>query len=415
MPGRHGPKVAGPGPAGVALRGLPPRVGSVPFASAMSEHPVTAHAVGEVTGQVLERLGERPDLVLVFVTPPHAGALEDAVCAVDAVLHPLVLLGCAAESVAGPHREVEQTAAVTLLAARTGPLVPITLDAVADPVDGSVALAGWPAELAFDPQAAVIVADPYSFPVEEALAWIDARCPGLPVVGGMASAGRGPGGNRLALGTAVRTGGAVGALLGPGLGVEAVVSQGCRPFGHPLVVTKADGNVIFELAGRPALERLVGQAHDTLDEEEVRMLETGGLHLGRVIDEHRDSFGRGDFLVRNVVGADRRSGAIAVGDVVPVGTTVQFHLRDAGSADVDLRAMLHGRRADAALLFTCNGRGTRLFEAPDHDVGVLTDELGPIAVAGFFAAGELGPVGGQNFLHGFTASVALLRDLRPTP
>jgi len=380
----------------------------------MSEHPVTAHAVGEVTGQALERLGERPDLALVFVTPPHGGALEAALATVDAVLHPLVLLGCVAESVAGPHREVEQSAAVTLFVARTGPLVPVSLQASADPTSESAVVLGWPEELAFPPEALVLLADPFSVPVDELLEWVHRHHPGLAVVGGLASAGRGPGGNRLGLGTSVRSSGAVGALLGPGVDVEPVVSQGCRPFGHPLVVTKAEGNVIFELAGRPALERLVSQAHETLDEEEVRRLESGGLHLGRVIDEHRERFGRGDFLVRNVVGADRTSGAIAVGDVVPVGTTVQFHLRDAESADEDLREMLRGRRADAALLFTCNGRGTRLFGAPDHDVAVLTDELGRIAVAGFFAAGEIGPIGGHNFLHGFTASVALLRD-RPSP
>lgn len=375
----------------------------------MSEHPVTAHAVGEVSGQVLERVGERPDLALVFVTPPHAGALEDAVRAVDALLHPLVLLGCAAESVAGPHREVEQSAAVTLFAGRTGPLLPLALDVV-PAGEGTATLSGWPAETPFEPQALVLLADPYSFPAEEVLSLLERTNPQLPVIGGMASAGRGPGGNRLALGTSVRSSGAVGALLGPGVDVETVVSQGCRPFGHPLVVTKAEANVIFELAGRPALERLVSQAHEVLGEEELRLLESGGLHLGRVIDEHRDEFGAGDFLVRNVVGADRRSGAIAVGDVVPVGTTVQFHLRDSRTADEELHAVLRGRRADAALLFTCNGRGTRLFEAPDHDVAVLTEELGRIAVAGFFAAGELGPVGGHNFLHGFTASVALLRD-----
>ncbi len=380
----------------------------------MSEHPVTAHAVGEVAGQVLERLGPRPDLAMLFVTPPHAGALEDAASAVEAVLHPLVLLGCAAESVAGPHREVEQSAAVSLFAARTGPLVPLSLEALSDPEGTSLQLLGWPAELAFEPQAMVLLADPYSFPVEQVLEAIAPRLPRLAVVGGMASGARGPGGNRLVLGTAVRASGAVGALIGPGIDVETVVSQGCRPFGHPLVVTKAEGNVIFELAGRPALERLLAQAHDTLDEDELHLLETGGLHVGRVIDEHRESFGAGDFLVRNVVGADRRSGAIAVGDVVPVGTTVQFHLRDAERADEDLRTMLEGRHADAALLFTCNGRGTRLFGVPDHDVAVLTEQLGHIAVAGFFAAGEIGPVGGQNFLHGFTASVALLRD-RPSP
>ncbi|MHB8440018.1 MAG: FIST C-terminal domain-containing protein, partial [Acidimicrobiales bacterium] len=128
------------------------------------------------------------------------------------------------------------------------------------------------------------------------------------------------------------------------------------------------------------------------------------------IDEHRERFGRGDFLVRSVIGADRQTGAVSVGDLMPVGTTVQFHLRDAESADEDLRELLRDKHADAALLFTCNGRGTRLFEAPDHDVGVLRDMLGHVPVAGFFAAGELGPVGGHNFLHGFTASVALLRD-----
>jgi small ligand-binding sensory domain FIST len=385
-------------------------VTSVPFASAMSEHPITAHAVGEVAGEVLERVGERPDLAVVFVTPPHAGALEDVMRAVDEVLHPLVSFGCAAESVVGPHREVERSAAVTLFAGRTGPLLPLTLDAAPDPGGEGVRLRGWPSDVPFAPQAAMLVADPYSFPVENFLEWADANHPGLPVVGGMASAARGPGGNRLALGTHVRTSGAVGALLGPGAEIATVVSQGCRPFGHPLVVTKAQGNVIFELAGRPALERLVDQAHESLSEDEVALLELGGLHVGRVIDEHRESFGRGDFLVRNVVGADRSLGAIAVGDVVPVGTTVQFHLRDAASADEDLRSLFEGRRADGAVVFTCNGRGTRLFPEPHHDVGVLAEHLGPVPMAGCFAAGELGPVGGRNFLHSFTASVALLSD-----
>lgn len=383
----------------------------MPFASAMSEHPVTAHAVGEVAGHVLEALGERPDLAVLFVTGPHGGALEDAAAAVDEVLHPLVLVGCAAESVAGPHREVEQTAAVTLLAARTGPLFASVLEVeVEDPEVGAGRLAGWPEDLAFEPAAVLLVADPYSFPVGSFLEWCDEHAPGLPVVGGMASGARGPGGNRIVLGRSVRTTGAVAVFLGPGVDVETVVSQGCRPFGDPFTVTAAEGNVISELAGRPALERLVAQAHQELSAEEVERIEQGGLHIGRVIDEHRERFGRGDFLVRNVVGADRHTGAIAVGDVVPIGTTVQFHLRDAAAADEDLRLLLRGRKADAALLFTCNGRGTRLFDSPGHDVAALTDALGPVPVAGFFAAGEVGPVGGHNFLHGFTASIALLRD-----
>jgi small ligand-binding sensory domain FIST len=379
----------------------------------MSEHPVTAHAIGEVTGEVLERLGTRPDLVMLFVTPPHAGALEDAAGAVCDVLHPLVLLGCAAESVVGPHREVERSAAVALFAGRTGPLLPLSLEVAVDAAGEHGSLSGWPEQPAFVPQAAVLLADPYSFPVAPVLDWIHDRHPGMAVVGGMASAALGPGGNRLVVDRDLRTSGAVGALLGPGIELDTVVSQGCRPFGRPWVVTRAEGNVVFELAGRPALERLVAQAQECLSEDEVRLLESGGLHLGRVVDEHREEFGRGDFLVRNVLGADRGTGAIAVGDHVPVGTTVQFHLRDARTADEDLRAMLRGHHADAALLFTCNGRGTRLFEAADHDVATLAGELGAVPVAGIFAAGELGPIGRRNFLHGFTASIALLRDAAP--
>ncbi len=381
----------------------------MPFAAAMSEHPLTAHAVGEVTGAVLEQIGDRPDFATVFVTPPHAGALEDIMGTVEEVIHPLVSLGCAAESVLGPHREVEQDAAVTLLAGHVGPLVPLALDAVPSQSGPGLTLRGWPTEIPFTPEALVLVGDPFSFPTESFLDWIDTNHPGLRVVGGMASAARGPGGNRLALGTRVRTGGAVGAILGPGAEITTLVSQGCRPFGDPLVVTRAEHNLLYELAGRPALEQVVAQTRDSLSEAEVVLLETGGLHLGRVIDEHREHFGRGDFLVRNVVGADRSSGAIAVGDPVPVGTTVQFHLRDAATADEDLHELVASRRADAALVFTCNGRGTRLFGQPHHDVRVLSEHLGAVPMTGFFAAGELGPIGGRNFVHGFTASVALLR------
>jgi len=384
----------------------------MPFAAALSEHPLTAHAAGEVTGAVLEALGERPDLALVFVTPPHAGALEDVVRTVQEVLHPLVAVGAAAESVVGPHREVEGTAAVALFAGRVGPVVGAHLEVDGRGPDDDVRVRGWPA-LPFDPQALLVVADPFTFPVEGFLEWVAQRHPGLPVVGGMASAARGRGGNRLALGPEVRTTGAVAVVLGPGAELVPVVSQGCRPFGRPMVVTAARGNLIVELAGRPALDQLVNHARRSLGEGDSDALQRGGLHVGRVLDEHRDRFGPGDFLVRNVLGADRSTGAIAVGDEMPVGTTVQFHLRDAAGADADLRALLGHRRADAALVFTCNGRGTRLFGRPHHDVGVVAELLGPVPVAGFFAAGELGPVGGRNLLHGFTASVALLRDRRP--
>ncbi len=385
----------------------------MPFAAALSEHPVTAHAVGEAAGAVLEALGERPDLVTLFVTPPHAGALEDIAGALDELLHPLAAIGAVAEAVVGPHLEVEGTAAVSVFAARTGPLLPVDLQAVQAP-DGELHLGGWPEGLAFDPQALVLLADPASFPADGFLRWLGERHPGLPVVGGLAAAGQ-AGASRLAVGRQVRGAGAVGVLLGPGTEARSVVSQGCRPFGQPVVVTRAEGNIIFELAGVPALQRLVMEANESLSAADVDVLEHGGLHLGRVIDEHRPVFGRGDFLIRAVLGADRSNGAMAVGDVVPVGTTVQFHLRDAHTADEDLRAVLRGADADGALLFSCNGRGTRLFAKPHHDAAVVADQLGAVPLAGCFAAGELGPVGGTNFVHGLSASLLLLRDPRPQP
>ena len=378
----------------------------MPFAAALSLHPVTAHAVGEVTGQVLEALGGDVDLALVFVTPPHAGALEDATAAVRTVLRPRTVLGCAAVSVVGTAREVEEEAAVSLWAGRFGPVAPVRLEARQGPE--GVEITGWPEEPPFQPEALILLADPFSFPAEAFYADLARRHPGLPVIGGNASAARGPGGNRLALDGQVVTSGAVGALLGPGVEVDTVVSQGCRPVGQPYVVTRAERNIVYELAGEPALERLLRMARGGMPDEDVRLINQG-LHLGQVIDEHKEEFGRGDFLVRNVLGADQENGAIAVNDVVEVGTTVQFHVRDAATADEDLQHLLAGHEADAALLFTCNGRGVRLFGTSDHDAGVLDERVG-VPAAGFFAAGEFGPIGGRNFVHGFTASIALLRE-----
>ena len=378
----------------------------MPFAAALSQHPVTAQAVGEVTGEVLEKLGPRPDLGLLFVTPPHAGALEDAAGAVRAVLEPKTLLGCAAVSVVGTGREVEEEPGVSLWAGRLGPVEPLRLEA--QPLAGAVDVVGWPGVFGFEPQALLLVADPFSFPVDAFYEELTRRHGALPVIGGNASAARGPGGNRLLLDGRVFSSGAVGAFLGPGVDVETVVSQGCRPIGQPYVVTRAEGNVVYELGGEPALERLVGMASAGMPESDVRLIDRG-LHLGQVIDESKLEFGRGDFLVRNVVGADQRNGAIAVNDLVDVGTTVQFHVRDAATADEDLNQLLATRQADGALLFTCNGRGVRLFGTPHHDAAVV-DETVAAPTAGFFAAGEFGPVGGRNFVHGFTASIALLRD-----
>ena len=381
----------------------------MPFASALSEHPVATQATGEVAGAVLESIGERPDLVVVTATRAHAGALEDIVRTVAAVLHPLAILGCAAESVVGTGHEIEETPAIALWAGRVGPLAQLRLRATRL-ADDSWHFDGWPEHVGFEPSALLLVADPFTFPADGFLSWLEESAPGLPVIGGYASGGRGPGGTRLVVGDEVTAEGASGVLVGSGVDIEPLVAQGVRAYGRPLTVTRSDRNVIYEVAGMPAMECLVDQIRSNLDPADIAGIESNGLLMGRLIDEHAHDPGAGDYLIRNVVGVDRSTGAVAVEDRVPLGSTIRFHLRDAIGAHRELLDLLEGRHAEAALIFTCNGRGTRLFDESHHDAGLLRRSLGPVPVTGFFAAGEFGPIGGSNFVHAFSASMALFRD-----
>ena len=376
------------------------------FASALSQHPIAANAVGEAAGEILEHLdGEGCDLAVCFASTHHVGAFEDIGPALRNILEPRVLVGGTAVAVAGGPHEVEESPALTVFAARLdgATLTPVTLRVQETP-DGA-ALTGWPS-LDRSPASLLMFADPFTFPVDAFLQRVNRDLPGLQIIGGLASAAGSPGGNRLVLDDHVVDEGAVGVFVdGGGIEVRTLVSQGCRPIGRPYVVTRGEQNLIEELGGKPAIERLQELAGAASEEE--RELLRRGLHVGLVVDEHKADFSRGDFLVRNLLGADESSGALAVGEQVSVGQTVQFHVRDAGAADEDLREMLTGVDADAALLFTCNGRGRHLFTVPDHDAGMVESLLGPIPLAGAFCAGEIGPVGGRNFLHGFTASLAL--------
>jgi small ligand-binding sensory domain FIST len=268
----------------------------------------------------------------------------------------------------------------------------------------------------FDPDGRdfhVLLPDPYTFPAEPLLDHLNDHLPGTTVMGGLVSGAPRPGLSRLFCDDQVLGSGAVGVRL-PGWHGVRVVSQGCRPFGEPYTVTDARGRLITGLGGRPPLQRL-REMVAALPEEQ-RDLVGQGLQIGIVVREYDDVPARGDFLVRPVTGADETSGAVEVGEVVQVGTAVQFHVRDADAADDDLRVALHHAREAApgrpagGLLFTCNGRGRRMFGAPDHDASLVEDLLGGIPLAGFFAAGELGPIGERNALHGFTASLALFVD-----
>ena len=384
------------------------------FASALSRHPVTSQALGEAMGSILDQVGDRPDLVVITVTRPHAGALEDVVSTVDAVLHPLGLLGCAAESVVGTATEVEELPAISIWAGRVGPLVPVALTAVRTGDDGW-RFDGLPTGVGFTPSALLVLADPFSFPVAEFVADLDVARPGLPVIGGYASGASGPGGTRLALGRRVLETGAVAVLLGPATEVVPVVSQGGRPFGRLRTVTRVERNLVLEIAGRPAMECMVDEIAEHLGRAAIAGIEGNGLLLGRCVDTRVLDPGPEDLLFRPLVGVERATGALAVEGRIPLGSVVQFATRDARTSGTDLAASLAGRQADAALLFTCNGRGTRLFDVPHHDADVVDAALGPVPLGGMFAAGEFGPVGGANFVHSFAASLALFRSREPDP
>lgn len=385
------------------------------FAAALSTLEVSASAFGEVLERALAELDAPPDLAVLFVSPQHAAALEKHAQRWAARCGARVMLGCTGESIVGGAREIEHEPAVALWLAHLPAtrLVPVELRFERTPEGGLIT--GWPDDLPErlpEGSTLLLLAEPYTFPADLLLERMNDEQPGIQVLGGMASGGYAPGQNRLLLGGRTLSEGAVGVWIDPNVQVTSVVSQGCRPIGRPYVITKAERNVMFELSGRPALEQLQ-ELYGQLTPDEQQLVRSG-LHVGRVVNEYQDSFAHGDFLIRNVTGVDRASGAVAIGDFVRVGQTVQFHLRDAHSADHDLRALTAAAAesmppgaARGALVFTCNGRGTRLFPDPNHDAGVIAEQLEQLPTAGFFAQGEIGPVGGKNFLHGFTASTAI--------
>jgi small ligand-binding sensory domain FIST len=388
------------------------------FAAALSTEEDSRAAIKEVTSAAIAQLERKPDLAMLFISSNHAAHAGEIAQRVCQALGNEVLLGCTGESIIGGGREIEGSPAISLwLASLPGTHVrPLHLN-FQQTSDGGI-FTGWPTDLP-EPwptgAAMLLLGEPFSFPADELIRRLNEDRPGVPVLGGMASGGVAPGENRLLLGTQVFSDGAVAAMVHGDVKIRSVVSQGCRPIDKPFVVTKSEANVIHELGGVAALVRLQ-EVFETLTEQE-RLLVRHGLHVGRVLSEYQDKFVRGDFLVRNVIGADPKSGAIAIGDFVRPGQTVQFHIRDEQTADEDLRELLKTaaepggeNRARGALLFTCNGRGTRLFSSADHDVRCVQQALGEIPVAGFFAQGEIGPIGGNNFLHGFTASIAVFES-----
>lgn len=366
-------------------------------------------AVDEALAGVADGLPGAADLAVLFLGAAHASAAEPVSQRIRERLAPRHLLGVTASAVVAGDREIEDPAGVSVWAAS---LPGATVTSVRyPPPAGDQAAAAWP-EPPGDTTALVLLGDPFTFPADAFLAWWDQARPGVPVSGGMASGAARPADVRLVLDGDVVTGGAVGVALG-GVATRTLVSQGCRPVGGSYTVTRAERNLVQELGGEPPVERIRETFADADAPDQALM--RSGLHVGTVIDEYRERHDRGDFLVRGVLGAEPGTGAIAVGDLVHVGQTLRFHVRDAASAEEDLRELLAGFAGPvgepapaAALLFTCNGRGQRLFGTPDHDARMVSDALGGAPLAGLHCAGELGPVGERSFLHGFTASVLVI-------
>ncbi|HEY5195496.1 MAG TPA: FIST N-terminal domain-containing protein [Solirubrobacteraceae bacterium] len=349
--------------------------------------------------------GRSVDLAVVFASGSHLAAPEATLEGVHEAIDPGALIGCGAAGVLAEEREIEDATAVAVWAATLG-------GGSVEAFHASSSDAGF---AGIPPLAGasglILLPDPYSFPTDALLPRLHAQAPGVPVLGGLSSGRTFDETGALFVNETVYESGMVGARL-EGVEMLPCVSQGAAPLGPELTITRGEGHVIHELAGQPALAKL-REIFLELDERE-RGLVDGGLLLGMVIDAGKPDYVQGDFLVRGLLGGDPEEGSIAVGADVRTGQIVRLHARDAPSADRDLREALAlrrtamgGREPAGALMFTCNGRGKGMFGIPDHDAETVASELGPVPTAGFFAAGEIGPVGGQSFLHGFTATIAV--------
>jgi small ligand-binding sensory domain FIST len=390
------------------------------WASAISRHPEMDVAVDRVISDVDEGLdGLVPDLVFVFVTDAHKENWARVPALLRARWPDVRVVGCGAAGVVGDAEEAESMPAVTLTGGRLPgvDIVPFHLTERdlpdADPdVDPAVA---WRDALGLPPNAApqlILMADPYTVDAQRLLAGLDAAFPGAPKVGGLTSGGDGPRTGVLFVDDVAHREGVIGVHLGGRIRMDTAVAQGCRPIGEPFFITRCDRNVLFELDGSPAVDGLQ-KTFEGLDDRSKRLAQRA-LFLGIVMDPEREAYRSGDFLVRNLMGLDAESGALFIGARLESNRVVQFHLRDAQTSADDLDDVLTHAAAEGhvagGLLFSCLGRGEGLYGEPDHDSRAFTRHTGQPALGGFFCNGEIGPVQGRTWLHGYTSVFALFRE-----
>ncbi|HWB19196.1 MAG TPA: FIST C-terminal domain-containing protein [Phycisphaerales bacterium] len=410
---------------------VPAHVGKFAAVSAVSGHLDTRTAATEVAAQLHDELikiagAERADAhlcdaCLIFGSFHHRTAFADACESIRTTLNPRALLGVTAEAVLGADAELEGVAGLSVIAMRLPGVKLTPWYSTPDeplPLNNPAAIRE---RLGIDDtfKFTTLIGDPFTTPITKLLPAItscqsdtnNANRP-ITVIGGMASGASQPGLNVMVLNRAALHAGAIGLSFSGDFDADFIVSQGCKPIGKPFVITKSHEYVVLQLGGRRAMDVLQETAQQ-LDEADRALLSRGVL-VGQVVNEYKPRFGRGDFLVRNIMGFDQRTGGIVVGPGIKTGQSIQFHVRDADTAREDLELLLDAQRLGekpfAGLLFTCNGRGTKLFSQPNQDVETIANALPAMPLAGFFAAGEFGPMGAKSHLHGHTASLVILRE-----
>ena len=367
------------------------------------------------TAGVVER-SRGVDLAVLFAGSSYAGVFPEMVRRIQDATACSVLIGCSGAGIIGQGIEAENGASLSLMVMSLPGvrMFPVymnqeTLQTLNTAADWQRIIGGEPNEI----NGWFAFVDPYRLDSETFVNGLADAFPDQPIIGGLASGDPRSQRTHVFLNGSVHDEGAVALGIGGDYTVRTVVSQGAEPIGEPWTITGVNRHVVQTIGQRPALEVLT----DTIKGlgEEMQQRAQRNLLVGLVMDEYRDEFHRGDFLIRNLVGADPESGSIAISAHPQIGQTIQFQLRDARAADDELKDMLVRTRESlggsaplAAVLCSCNGRGAGLFGESHHDAAMLREELGLDNIAGFFCNGEIGPVGGKTYIHGFTASIGLI-------
>jgi small ligand-binding sensory domain FIST len=354
------------------------------------------------------------DLALVFINSAFSRHYPSILERIRRETSAKILAGCSGYGVIGAGVEVEEQPALSLLALSAAGATFEPFHFTQEMLEEANGPAYWHLEtgvLPDDVNAWLLFADPFHLDCERFVNQLNEAYPEKPVVGGLASSASVERMTWLFLNDTVHEQGAVGIAVGGALTVRAVVAQGCMPIGEPWTITKAERNIIHEIGSQPAFQ-VLARAVESLPQTLQKRVQHN-LFVGLVTNEYQEEYRCGDFLIRNLMGADPKTGAIVVGAHPRVGQTLQFQLRDADAAAEEIRLVLKKEKSEeqqqpiAGLLCCCNGRGRNLFHQPSHDAHAVAEVFGDLPLTGFFCNGEIGPVGAKNYLHGFTASLAL--------